>query len=117
MKTACFVFSQNVKQCNTHSFLKTLKMIFIYLRNNSWVAGEHEGVVMTCGDQLTHDLKVINPRNGTVDPHYHCGRTNNIPTEQPKQHGFVSLTVTTALCKNIQSCWNSLIKKHLNEDR
>ncbi|XP_047490310.1 vacuolar protein sorting-associated protein 13B-like isoform X4 [Penaeus chinensis] len=86
-------------------------------RNNSWVAGEHEGVVMTCGDQLTHDLKVINPRNGTVDPHYHCGRTNNIPAEQPKQHGFVSLTVTTALCKNIQSCWNSLIKKHLNEDR
>ncbi|XP_068242883.1 intermembrane lipid transfer protein VPS13B isoform X1 [Palaemon carinicauda] len=86
-------------------------------RNNSWVAGEHEGVVMTCGDQLTHDLKVINPLNGTVDPHYHCGRSNNTPTEQPKPHGFISLTLTTALCKNIHSCWNTLIKKLLNEER
>ncbi|XP_042214275.1 vacuolar protein sorting-associated protein 13B-like isoform X1 [Homarus americanus] len=86
-------------------------------RNNAWVAGEHEGVVMTCGDQVTHELKVINPRSGTVDPHYHCEKVNSSPAEQPKAHGFISLTFTTALCKNIHSCWNNLIKKHLNEER
>ena len=74
-------------------------------------------MVMTCGDQLTHDLKVINPLNGTVDSHYHCGRASNAPAEQPKSHGFISLTLTTALCKNIHSSWNNLIKKHLNEER
>lgn len=87
---------------------------------------------MTCGDQLTHDLKVINPRNGTLDLHSHMttsggnGSTKVIggsaaseqqQQPQPKPHGFISLVFTTALCKNIHSSWNSLIKKHLNEDR
>nr|XP_045624119.1 vacuolar protein sorting-associated protein 13B-like [Procambarus clarkii] len=86
-------------------------------RNNTWIAGGHEGVVMTCGDQLTHDLKVINPRSGTVDPHYLGEKADNSQAEQPKAHGFISLTFTTALCKNIHSCWKTLIKKHFNEDR
>nr|XP_053626537.1 intermembrane lipid transfer protein VPS13B-like [Cherax quadricarinatus] len=86
-------------------------------RNNAWVAGGHEGVVMTCGDQLTHDLKVINPSSGTVDPHYLGEKGDSSQTEQPKAHGFISLTFTTALCKNIHSCWNTLIQKHLSENR
>lgn len=99
-----------------------------HLRNNAWVAGEHEGVVMTCGDQLTHDLKVINPRSGTLDSHYQSGGNGNGKVvgsstasdqqqQQPKSHGFISLVFTTALCKNIHSSWNTLIKKHLNEER
>ncbi|XP_050696701.1 intermembrane lipid transfer protein VPS13B-like isoform X2 [Eriocheir sinensis] len=88
--------------------------------SSSWVAGEHEGVVMTCGDQLTRDVKVINPRSGTVDPHHHhhhATKSAGTSAEQPKPHGFLSLTFTTALCKNIHSSWNSLIKKHLSEER
>ncbi|KAK8395541.1 hypothetical protein O3P69_005567 [Scylla paramamosain] len=89
--------------------------------SNSWVAGEHEGVVMTCGDQLTRDVKVINPRSGTVDPHHHHHhhgtKTPSTSAEQPKPHGFLSLTFTTALCKNIHSSWNNLIKKHMSDER
>ena len=97
-----------------------IELIF-FDRNNSWIAGEHEGVVMTDGDQITKDMKVVNPQNGTIDMHCHTrphspGSTSL--TDQPKPHqGFLSLTVTVALCKNVHSKWNQLIRKHLNEDR
>ncbi|KAK3850769.1 hypothetical protein Pcinc_042542 [Petrolisthes cinctipes] len=112
-------------------------------RNNTWVEGEHEGVVLTCGDQLTREVKVINPRSGALDPHpphhhphhHHPANVNKAaaappssssspttgpPPDQPPKtpsHGFLSLTLTTALCRNIHSSWNTLIKKHMSDDR
>ncbi|XP_076064236.1 vacuolar protein sorting 13B isoform X2 [Oratosquilla oratoria] len=96
-----------------------INLLHFTKRNNTWVVGEHEGIVMTCNDQLTHDLKVINPRSGTVDSHFHSlsARQPAPPPEQPKTHGFMSLTFTSALCKNVHNKWNQLIRKCLNEER
>lgn len=103
--------------------VSTVNIMHFVKKKNAWVAGEYEGIIMTCLERLTRDLKVINPKLGTVEPHFSGGRMNsNSPIEahpgKPRpDHGFLCLTFTTALCKNVHNTWNTLIKKNMGDDR
>lgn len=80
--------------------------------------GEHEGVIMTAGDQLTREIKVVNPSHRA--PVEHSTKSMNPPPaslDQHKTHGFLSFTFTMAQCKNILNKWNQMVRKHLREDR
>ena len=100
-----------------------LSVLHFTKKDGVWVAGEHKGVVMTDGDQITRNMQIMNHTSSEAvtaqtDNQTSTGSMTAPHSDQPKPHqGFLSITVTIALCKNVHSKWNQLIKKHLQEDR
>ena len=77
-------------------------IIFLFIRNGQWKVGSYEGIILTCGDRVTRNVHMV-----THKPTHPVARANKMQLNDAKTcaepgHGFLSVTFTRALTKNVR---------------
>ncbi|GAB1597682.1 vacuolar protein sorting-associated protein 13B-like [Argonauta hians] len=72
-----------------------------------WKKGPYEGIILSCSPDLASNTQIVGPRLWSLSDNGLQTSTVNLfqsSTDQPreKRHGFLSLTFTRALCKNVK---------------
>ncbi|XP_014791410.2 intermembrane lipid transfer protein VPS13B [Octopus bimaculoides] len=75
--------------------------------SNNWRKGPYEGIILSCTPDLVSNTQIVGPRLWSLSDNGLQTSTVNLfqsTTDQPreKRHGFLSLTFTRALCKNVK---------------
>ncbi len=68
-----------------------------------WIRGKHTGTILTFGDEVTHDLVVVNAKSNALEPLSHS-------RHYEKDKTCFSLVFTRAECKNVHKKWQELVK-------
>ncbi len=74
-------------------------------QHETWVAGDNKGIILTCFDDLSHELHVANSKtNDIIDMLHH---SKNFETDT----GLLNLTFTRAECQSVSKKWENLADK------
>jgi vacuolar protein sorting-associated protein 13B len=68
-----------------------------------WTLGCHNGVILTFGNEITHDLEIINAKTNAVESLSHSKHHESDKT-------CFNMVFTRAECRNVHSKWTELMK-------
>ncbi|TRY71636.1 hypothetical protein TCAL_05294 [Tigriopus californicus] len=77
---------------------------FVRKSTHTWRPGENHGIVVSCSDDITHDLHFSNSKSNNVEQLPHARHFGSEAT-------FFCFTFTRAESSNIRKKWNQLMRK------
>lgn len=75
---------------------------FFFSEDGSWSWNDPEGIVLSCINQLPHNLLTVTNKMWAADHHAPASSTQPQEAIKDKKKSVLSITFTSALCKNVK---------------
>ncbi|XP_064651739.1 intermembrane lipid transfer protein VPS13B-like isoform X2 [Lineus longissimus] len=103
--------------CKVKSKVGALNISHYEKKSDSWVPGRHAGVIVSTSGKLSKNITILNNKSWT-SLNQPIINLYNIQDFKPRDssHGFLNLTFTRALRKNVQKKMNTLKMTNSDDD-